>query len=71
MPECTSQDVAGELSRILRAVPCRESVFSDCLPTQTIVPISPAASWMETVEGPGLRSGERKLAARNNERERD
>src|SRR5579859_7642398 len=42
---CKSQDFVGELSIILRAVPCRKFLFSDCLPTQIPVPISPTESW--------------------------
>src|SRR2546421_7358283 len=43
--DCKSQDSVGEISIILRAVPCRKSVFSDRLPTQITVPISPTESW--------------------------
>jgi hypothetical protein len=43
--DCKSQDSVGEISIILRAVPCQRSVFSDRLPTQITVPISPTESW--------------------------
>src|SRR5439155_15858517 len=42
---CKSQDAVGEIGIMLRAVPCRKSVFSDRLPTQIPVLISPTASW--------------------------
>jgi len=43
--ECKSQDSVGEVSIILRAVPCRKSVFPDRLPTQIPVPNAPTESW--------------------------
>ena len=42
---CKSQDSVGEISIILRAVPCRKSVFSGRLPTQIPVPNAPTESW--------------------------
>ncbi len=42
---CKSQDSVGEMSIILRAVPCRTSVFSGHLTTQIPVPNAPTESW--------------------------